>query len=127
MADRTSHVFEGAGSALVTTYTAAATAVTAALPTGPYDKLLVYLSVSGLAGSGKASMTLESSLDGDSWFTQKTITSSTAASTINGVLIDATGDHAFTFSNVGSFCRVKIEYVSGTSVTVDLCHIEAKS
>lgn len=127
--DRTSHVFDSAGSALAVTYTATtnASATTGSLATEVYDKLIVYISVSAIVSSGKAALTLECSADGDNWFTQKGMTTSGTSSTTNGVLLDSTGDKMFVFENIGKFSRINVAHTGGTSITVDLCHIEAKS
>ena len=130
MADRTSHYFEGAGASLAVTYAAtggSTSAYSSTLPTDAYDKVIVYLSVSAIVSSGKCTIVLEGSADGDNWFAQRTISTTGSASTATGCLLDSTGDKMFVFESVGAFSRILITYSSGTSLTVDLCHIEAKS
>lgn len=130
MSDRTSHVFDGVGSALAATYSTGVSSTTSAMNTQPYNTLLVYVSVTTVTGSGKATVYVDCSYDGETWFPLNALSASgsTEVPTLQGALLgSASTDYCIPFQSVGKFSRVRIAYSSGTSLVVDACTIEAKS
>jgi hypothetical protein len=132
MSDRTSHIFEGAGSTLQTTYTAAATtAVTSGYSCAEYDRINVYMTVSAIVSAGVVNCSIEYSHDGTNWFILYAPDPSVAAfgkwEQYKATPIGAAQGYYFSLPTAGAFFRVRVTYVSGTSVTISSATIEGKS
>lgn len=127
MADRTSHWYEGAASALLATYTSVESSNQSdGYNCESYDRLLVYVSIGTVVGTGICKLICEYSPDGETYYQLSSFTAGGAA-TIYAVTFGSTGDYCVAFPSAGKFFRLRFEYVSGTSIQVDGVSIEAKS
>jgi hypothetical protein len=132
MSDRTSHIFEGAGSTLQTTYTAAATtAVTSGYSCAEYDRINVYMTVSAIVSAGVVAASIEYSHDGTNWFLlymPDGLTSDFGKwGQYKATPLGTAQGYFLSFPTAGAFFRVRVTYVSGTSVTISSATIEGKS
>lgn len=132
MSDRTSHIFTGLGATLQTAYTAAeTTAVTSGEVCAEYDRINVYLNVSAISGTGIAKASIEYSHDGTNFF--KYYQPDGIASDFGKWVeysvfpIGIAQGYYLVFPCAGKYFRVRVTYVSGTSVTIDAVTIEGKS
>lgn len=129
MSDRTSHIFDGAGASLVTTYSSGVSATSSGLACESYDRINVYLTVSTINGSGVASIYCDFSHDGSNWFRPQQLTAVGATTHVDAgfTAIDEAIGYYFVFPNAGKFFRLRMVYVSGTSVVVSAVTVEGKS
>lgn len=130
--DRTSHIFAGLGSTLQTTYTATVTtAVTSGQACAEYERINVYMNIATIVSSGIVKASIEYSHDGTNWFKPYDI-DPTVASFATSVLsyyqgIGTAQGYYLVFPLAGAYFRVRVTYVSGTSVAIDAVTIEGKS
>ena len=129
MSDRTSHIFDGIATGLVTTYTTGITATTSGFDCAVYDRINVYLTVSTINSAGVAAIYCDFSHDGSNWFRPQQLTAVGATShTDSGfATIDEAIGYFLVFPNAGKYFRLRMAYVSGTSVIVSACTVEGKS
>jgi hypothetical protein len=129
MSDRTSHTFDGAGSALVTTYSTGVSATSDGYACESYDRINVYLTVSQINSAGIANIYCDFSHDGTNWFRPQQLTAVGATTHIDAgfTAIDEAIGYYLVFPNAGKFFRLRMAYVSGTSVVVSAVTVEGKS
>ena len=126
--DRTSRIFTGIGTSLVTTYNATTDTVTTdGYLCSKYDRINVYVSASALVSTGIVAVEMQYSADGTNYFPLYILDQADAGFTKVAGTISAIGDYYFSFPTAGKYFRVMIRYVSGTSVTIDAITIEGKS
>lgn len=129
--DRQSWVYTGAGSTLVATYDSSdSTNVTSGNFCSPFERILVYLTVDSVGGSGAAiNVFIEYSDDGTTFYPLMERVGNTDSTTTFEYEIDATGSYALPFPNAGKYFRVRASKVSGVSTAIRItdCEIEARS
>lgn len=133
MSDRNSHIYDGLGATLVDTYTISNTSnSTSGMLCSEYSRLNVYLNVSAVSLSGIVKVSIEHSYDGDNWFKGygDILTTHWDGSTVYISEYENIGTvqgYYMVFPNAGKYFRVVVTYISGTSLTIDSCTIEAKT
>ncbi len=101
--------FEGIGTAVEAVYsTTDSSNVSSAFNCKPYSTLTAFISVSAVVSSGKVRFLFEGSPDNVYWYDTGT-----------RVNLSATGDTLFILQDAPLFFRLKGNYQSGTSITVD--------
>lgn len=129
--DRTSYVYTGLGTALVSTYDSDdSTNTTSSMLCQAYDRLNIYITIDSVGGSGAAiGVYTDYSPDGTNFYPLSERVGNTDSTTTYNYELDAIGSYCLPFLNIGKYFRVRIVKLSGTStaVRVTACFIEAKS
>lgn len=126
MSDRTSHVFEGAGAALVKSYTSSVTGETSGFSCQSYERINIYLTTANLVSGGKITLYCDYSHDGETWFPKYVFTSG-GTPTADTKVLDSAGSFYTTFDSSGAFFRIRAAHTNGTSLDITSFIIEAKS
>ncbi|MCK9569424.1 hypothetical protein M0R72_10840 [Candidatus Pacearchaeota archaeon] len=126
--DRSSHVYDGIGSTLVKTYTSAASDVsTGGYDCSAYQTIIIHVSVSALVSSGIIDLSIDLSSDNTAFSPMYLWNDADETFKICKMRLTATGDYALVFPACASYFRITAAYVSGTSLTIDVLTVEAKS
>ena len=128
MSDKTSHIYEGLGTALEIAYTASVTsATTSGVNCEVYDHIILYFNVSAVSGAGNVDVFVEFSDDGTNFYIPQVTIDGSSTKVYKYYAVSATGAYHWVCPGAGKFFRVRVAYVSGTSLTINRFHIEAKS
>jgi hypothetical protein len=125
--ERSSIIQSGVASTLVATYTTTAnTQSSSGFDCSQYDRINVYITSGSRTSSGIISVTVDYSDDsGTTWHPLYYLSSGTT--TAYTYQINADGNWYFSFPTAGDFARVRVAWVSGTSIAITKCTVEVKS
>lgn len=125
--ERKSELFEGFSS-LERTYTTGITASSDLYYCGSYDRIIVYVDVTTVTTSGIVAVYCDFSPDGSNSYRSEIYEPSQQEGGMEPAYrLTAVRKYALHFPNAGKHFRIRIEYVSGTSLVIGTVSAEAKT
>jgi hypothetical protein len=124
--ERSSIPFDGIGASLLATYTTTANTLSSSgFDCSQYERINCYMTSASRASAGIVKVCCDYSDDNATWHPLYYLSSGTT--TLMSYQIDADQSWFFSFPTAGRYARIRVVWVSGTSIAISKADIEAKS